>query len=181
VPILVAIEAGYPAARFLRAAILRLVELLLRKRRHEEAQSLKLLGIENAVEKLVIIVDRHQLALGDIPQIGPRGEVDGGGKLGQKMIGDIEIQIEAGEVAPLLFLNFVDFELWKDHAAFWMIGMRQRVEAFWKEALVPDVGRAHRSQLGPGRAAGQLYPNALLQRLAPRHRRTLRRAVGEVV
>src|SRR3954447_23673327 len=81
VTILVAIEAGHAAARLLRAAILRLVELLLRKRCQEEAQPLKLLGIEDAVEKFVIIVDRHQLALGDVPEIGPRGEEDGGGKL----------------------------------------------------------------------------------------------------
>ena len=40
VPILVAIKAGDAAARPLRAAILRLVELLLRERRQEEAQSL---------------------------------------------------------------------------------------------------------------------------------------------
>src|ERR1700733_15795485 len=164
VPILVAIKAGDAAARPLRAAILRLLELLLRERRQEEAQSLELLWIEDAAETLVIIVDRHQPALRDIPQIGPRGEIDGGRKLGQKVIRDIEIQIEPGEVARLLLLDFVDFELGKDHAALWMIGMRQRVEAFGEKVLVPDVGRAHRSQLIPGHAGGQLYPNALLQR-----------------
>ena len=61
VPILVTIKAGDATARPLRAAILRLIELLLRERRQEEAQPLELLGIEDAAENLVIIVDRTSL------------------------------------------------------------------------------------------------------------------------
>jgi hypothetical protein len=59
----VAIEAGDATVRALRPAILGLVELLLRKRRHEQPQSLDLLGIEDAVEQLEEVVDRDELAL----------------------------------------------------------------------------------------------------------------------
>src|SRR5258708_14035458 len=52
----VAIEAVHALARLRRAAILGLVELLLRKRRHQKTQALELLRINDAVEQLVIIL-----------------------------------------------------------------------------------------------------------------------------
>src|SRR5712671_734267 len=53
----VTIQAAHAPARLLRAAILGLVELLLRKRRHQKTQALELLRIDDAVEQLVIILD----------------------------------------------------------------------------------------------------------------------------
>src|SRR6185369_10625317 len=52
----VAIEAGYTTADVLAAAIFRLVELLLRKRRQQEAQTFDLLGVEQAVKELIEVV-----------------------------------------------------------------------------------------------------------------------------
>src|SRR5260370_37288801 len=57
----VAIEAGHAPARLLRAAILGLVELLLRKRRHQKTQALELLRIDDAVEQLIIILEWSSL------------------------------------------------------------------------------------------------------------------------
>ena len=45
------------------------------------------------------------------------------------MIGNVEIDVEAREVAPLLALDLVDLEAREHHAAFLMLGVRQREEA----------------------------------------------------
>ena len=132
VAVRVAIEAGHAAARLLRAAILGLVELLLRKRRHQQAQALELLRIEDAVEQLVIIVDGDELALRNVAEVRPLIEIDRRRELGQKVIGNVEIDVEAREVAPLLPLDLVDQEAREHHAAFLMLGVRQRQEA-WRE------------------------------------------------
>src|SRR5258708_37500623 len=54
----VAIEAGHAPARLLRTAVLGLVELVPRKRRQQTAQALELLPSDDAVEQLIIILDR---------------------------------------------------------------------------------------------------------------------------
>jgi len=65
----VAIEAGHAPARLLRAAILGLVELLLRKRRHQKTQALELLRIDDAVEQLIIILDGDELPLRNVTEV----------------------------------------------------------------------------------------------------------------
>ena len=65
----VAIEAGHASARLLRAAILGLVELLLRKRRHQKTQALELLRIDDAVEQLIIILDGDELPLRNVTEV----------------------------------------------------------------------------------------------------------------
>jgi len=176
-----AVEAGDAAARLLRAAILGLVELLLRKRRQQQAQTLDLLGIEDAVEQLVVIVDGDQLALRDVTQVGPRGQEHRWGEFGQEMVGNVELEVEAGEIASLLLLDFLDLELREHHAAFRMIGMGQRIKSRREEVPVANFRRTHARQLIPGRSRRQLDPHAFLQRLAARHGGARRGAVGEVI
>ena len=159
------IEAGDAATRFLRTPILGLIELLLRERRQQQTQSFELFGIQNAVEELVIVLDGDQFALGNIAEVRTRGQVDRRRKFRQKMIRDVEIQIEAGEVTPFLLHDLVDFEFWKNHSAFGMVWMRQRIESLRELVLVADFGWAHRRQLVPSHAGGQLDANALLQGL----------------
>jgi hypothetical protein len=53
----VAIEAGHAPAGALGAAVIRLIELLLGERGHEEAEPLDLLGIEDPVEEIEEVVD----------------------------------------------------------------------------------------------------------------------------
>src|SRR4030081_3618373 len=65
----VAIEAGHAPARLLRASILGLVELLLRKRRYQKTQDLDLLRIDDAVEQLVIIFDGNELTLRNVAEV----------------------------------------------------------------------------------------------------------------
>ena len=48
------------------------------------------------------------------------------------MIGNVEIHIEAREVARLLALDLVDQEAREHHTAFLMLRVRQRQEA-WRE------------------------------------------------
>ena len=46
------------------------------KRAQEQPQPLELLGIQDPVEQLVIILERHLLALRDVAQVGPGRQVD---------------------------------------------------------------------------------------------------------
>ena len=47
-------------------------------------------------EQLEEVVDRDQLALRDVAEVGAGGEEDRRRELGQEMIGDVEVEIEAG-------------------------------------------------------------------------------------
>ena len=81
----VAIEAGHASARLLRAAVLGLVELLLRKRRHQKTQGFVLLRIDDAVEQLVIILDGDELALRNVAEVRTLIKIySAGGKSGKK-------------------------------------------------------------------------------------------------
>jgi hypothetical protein len=71
------------------------VELLLGKRREEQAQPLELLRIQDPVEDPVEVVGGDQLPLRDVPQIGAGGQVDRGWKFGQEPVGQVEVEIEA--------------------------------------------------------------------------------------
>src|SRR5207249_2806325 len=98
----------------------------------------QLFGVQNAVEQFLKVVDRHQLPLGDIAQVGASRQVDGRRKSREEMLGQIEVQIKAGQIAVVLFLHQVDMELREHHAAFRMVGMRQRQKAGRKQALFTD-------------------------------------------
>ena len=103
------------------------------------------------LKSLEEILDRDKLALRNIAQIGPRRQKDRRRKLRQKVIRQIEVEIEAGEVAVFLFLDFVNMKLREQHASFGMIGMRQRQKACRERVLRQDFFRIHRPQRVPGR------------------------------
>src|ERR1700688_2635089 len=76
VAVRVAVEARCAAAHQLGAAVLRLIELLLRERSDEQAQTFQLLGNENAVKQLVIVLDGDELALRDVAKVGALIEIN---------------------------------------------------------------------------------------------------------
>src|SRR5256885_16258149 len=90
----VTVEACNTAAGLVGTAIGGLIELLLRERSEQEAESFDLLGIENAVEQVVEVCNGDELSFGDIAQVRPRGQINGWRKLGEKVFGDIEVEIE---------------------------------------------------------------------------------------
>src|SRR6267143_4311437 len=67
-----AVEAGHAEAGLFGAAIFGRVELLLWKGREQQTKSLQLLGIKNAVEYLVVVIDRNEFSLGNIPEVRAR-------------------------------------------------------------------------------------------------------------
>src|ERR1019366_3859453 len=97
------------------------------------------------------------------------------------MIRKVEVEIEASEVAPFLFLYLVDFELGEKHAALGMIRMWQRLEADREQVPFFDLLRAQLRKLVPGRAAGEFDSHALLHCLASRHFDPLRRPIIEII
>src|SRR5262245_56838573 len=78
-------QRGDATARTFRSAIFGLIELLLRKRRQQQPQSFELLGIQNAVEQFVIVLECDLLAVAHVTKVRTRGEEDGCRKLRQKV------------------------------------------------------------------------------------------------
>ena len=98
------------------------------------------------------------------------------------MRGQVEVQVEARQVAAFLLLDFVDLVLGKHHAALGVVGVRQGQESLRPEAPLADLFGCHRGQLLPRlHAFGQLHPHALLHRLAARHGDALGRPIAQVV
>ena len=122
-----AIEAGHAAAGLCRATILGQVELLLRERRHQEPQPVELLGVQEAVEQLVVILDRDQLARAT----RRRDRAASSGKWPAETRGgsaraDRTRKVEPIEIAAFLLHHFLDVEFGKDHAPFGMMRMGER-------------------------------------------------------
>ena len=93
----VAIEAGHAlhAERLLGLAVGGGVELLLRKLRHQQPQPFQVLGVQNARKELLEVLHRYHLALRHVAQVGPARQVHGRRKLGQEVLRQIEIDVEA--------------------------------------------------------------------------------------
>src|SRR5207253_7102548 len=180
-PVLVAVEAGDAEARTLAAPIGGEVELLLGERRHEQPQSFQLLGIEDPVEELVVVVGRDEATARDVTEIGARRQVDRRGELRKERIGEVEVEVETGEVSTRLLLDLVGVEDGKHYASVWMIGMRKGQEPRREYALLADLLRRHLRQDVPGDAGGQLRPDAALNRLASAHGRAGHRTIAQVV
>src|SRR6478609_6209924 len=126
VPVDMAVEARNAEARTIGATIVDVVELLLREGRRQQAQAVELFGIQKALEQLVVVVRRDQLALRNIAQVRLRRQEDGRLELGQKLVRQVEVEIEALQVAAGLQQQLVDAELREEHAAFWLFRMGER-------------------------------------------------------
>ena len=85
------------AIRLFRLPVGGRVELLLRELRDQQAQALEVLGIQDALEDLLEVFDRDNLALGNVTQVGTGRQIDRRRELGQKVIGQVEIKVEALE------------------------------------------------------------------------------------
>src|SRR5688572_28593470 len=96
VAIHVAIETGdnFHAVAALGFAVGGGVELLLWELGDEQAQAFEIFRVEDAAKDFLEIRDGDEFALRNIPEIRTRGEENGGRKFGEKMIGDIEIEVE---------------------------------------------------------------------------------------
>src|ERR1700675_2526841 len=108
VAIRMTIEASCAAARQLGATVLGLVELLLRERCHQKTQALELFRGDDAIEQLVVILDRYELALRDVAEVRALVEVDRRRELRQEMIRDVVLDVETRQIAAFLPLDLVD-------------------------------------------------------------------------
>src|SRR5882724_460959 len=166
----VAVEARCTAAGFLGPAVLGLIVLLLRERCHQKAQTFNLLGRENAVEQLIIVFDRDELALRDVPEVSTLIEVHRRWKLRQEMFRDVVLDVETREVAVLLALDLIDQKVRKYETPFRMLRVGQRIEALGKEVLLANLFRSHGGETLPALSRRKLDSDSLLQRLAAVHR-----------
>ena len=71
-----AVEARHALGRLHAPPILGQVELLLRKRREEQPQAFELFRVEDVLEEPLEVVERDQLALRHVAEVGPRHQED---------------------------------------------------------------------------------------------------------
>src|SRR5262249_41858496 len=163
----VTVEAGdaLHAGRLVGLAVGGGVELLLGGLRHQETHALDVLGVEDALEYLLEVVGRHKLSLRDVAQVRPGGEKDGRRELGQELLRQVVVEVEAFHAREEL-----DLHLREEHPASLVLGMRERQEALREEALLADLLRRHRGQRVPFDPVGQPRRRTDLEGLAPRHR-----------
>ena len=102
----------------------------MRERSKQQSQPLDLLGIQNTVKQIKKIRDSNQLPFRNIAEVGPGRQINRWRELGEKMLRKVELEVKTGEVPLLLLKQFLDLEIWKDHSAFRVIGVRQ-----WEKAL----------------------------------------------
>jgi hypothetical protein len=159
-----------PPARQLGAAVLRLIELLLRERSDEQAQTFDLLGSDDAVEQLVIVLDGDELALRDVAKVRALIEVHRRREFRQEMIRDVVLDVETREIACFLPFDLVDHEARKHEAAFRMPGVRQRIESLRKHVLIANLLRAHIRKSLPRLSRRELDANSFLHRFRAVHR-----------
>ena len=171
----VAVEAGHAlhAGGLLRLAVGRGVELLLRELRDQQAHALQVLGVQDALEDLLEVLHRHHLPLRDVAQVRPRGQEDGRRELGQEVLGQVEIEVEALQAGQLL-----DLHLREDHAAHLVLGVGQGQEALGEQALLADLVGRHLGQLLPGHPLRQPRGRADRDGLAAGHGHACCRAAG---
>ena len=136
----------------------------------EQPQAVELLRVEDALEELEEVVRRDELPLRDVAEILPGREEDGRRELGQEMVGQIEIEIEAREIAPGLTQDFLDVKVRKQHAAFGLLRMRERHEAARENVPLADVFGREAREVFPGEPVLKTHANAPLNGFAARHR-----------
>src|SRR5690606_15071911 len=149
VAVRVTVEARHAEMRPLTAPVVGHVELLLRERRDEQSEPFELLRIQDTVEQLEKVLRRHELALRDVAELRTRRQVDRRRELGQEVLGNIELDVEAVQVALLLREDLVDMLLREHHAAFFVERMRQRLETLREQVALADLVAPHRSELFP--------------------------------
>lgn len=102
-------------------------------------------------------------------------------ELRDQTVPQVEFNVETGQVALLLRLDFVDRNLRIDLAARFLLDMRQGQKSFGQQLVLADPSRRHGGQVVPADAIGQANPRPVLHRLAPgRHRRALQRVVAQI-
>jgi hypothetical protein len=98
------------------------------------------------------------------------------------MLGQVEVDVEAAQVALLHPGDLVDLGLRKHLAAGGLLHVRQRLEALGQQAALADLLRRERGQPFPGGTRRQLDAHPALHRPAPtRHHHARQRPVRQVV
>jgi hypothetical protein len=91
------VQAGHFKAGIDGLAIVRGVELLLRQRHEEEAQAIELDRGEDVLEQPVEVVDGDHLSTRDVTQLRAALREHHGRELGEELLGEIELHVEALE------------------------------------------------------------------------------------
>src|ERR1700730_11410326 len=128
-PVLMAIKARDSQTWMFDTAIRRLVELLLREWGEQQPQAFQLFGIQHAVKQRVIVAGGDHLSLGDVSEVGSRGQINCCWKFWKEVVRYVEVNVKTRQVSARLFLDFINCEMRKDHAPFDVLGMRQGEKA----------------------------------------------------
>src|SRR4030095_9523895 len=88
------VEARDSEAGLHRLTVVRGVEFLLRKRRHQQTQTVELNGRQEIFEQSVKVIEGDACAPRYITKLGPVLQKNGRRKLRQKRVGDIELNVK---------------------------------------------------------------------------------------
>ena len=112
VPVDMAVETGDAEARLAALAVIGRIEFLLRQRRQQNLQAVELDRGQDILEQTVKVIDRDNLTARDIAELWTVLQEDGRRELGQKSLGQVELDIE-----PLEPWKHVDLQIREDLAA----------------------------------------------------------------
>src|SRR5688572_24709731 len=90
-----AVEARDAQAWIFVLAIVGGIELFLRKRRDEQSQAVELHGGDQLLKQPVEVVDRDDLAIGNVAELRAVLQEDGRRELGQERLGEIVLDVES--------------------------------------------------------------------------------------
>jgi hypothetical protein len=166
VKIRMAIEARHAETLVRALSIFRLIEFLLRERRQQKTKPLHLHRSNKADHQLVVVLYRQKLPLGDIAQLWMTGKKNRRRKFGRELVRKVQVDVEASKVAGLLSTDLVDLIVREDLTAGRLLDMRQRHEAGWQNAALPDLVRAHGRQIIPGDPRGKFNTDTALHGLS---------------
>src|SRR4029078_1428308 len=106
--------------------ILGLIEFFLRERSEKKPQAFHLDRRDNAVHDFIEIADGEQLTTRHVSEFGTRGEENRRRKLRGDVVGKVEVDVEAPEIASFLPPNFVNLPIREDRATCRVLNMWER-------------------------------------------------------
>src|SRR6476646_592910 len=118
-----AIQAAHPQAGLDGFPVMSRVEFLLRKLRHEHAQSVQLRRCDQSPEQPVEVLGVEHLTLRDIAEFGMGREENRRGKFRQQTLRQIKVYVE-----PFESLKFLDLHLREYLTAHSLLDVREPIE-----------------------------------------------------
>src|SRR6185503_3887740 len=122
-----AVETRHAQTRLGDLAILGLVEFFLREGREQHAQPLHLNGRDEPVEDLVVVADGQQLTARHVAELWLGSEKDRRREFRREMVRQVEVDMEAAEIALFLARDLINLPVREDLPAGQLLYVGERL------------------------------------------------------